>query len=103
TIGQEAGLVGGHAIGFAAIAFDVIGAGQIAGRLARFERHSEWPIRIGAAVNGDLSVEREQAAAVVGKGLQLIMVLPAVRARDQMLATILNVAERALERQRKPG
>ena len=64
AIGQEAGLVGRDAIRLAAVAAEIVGARQIAGRLPRLERNREWPVGIGAAVDGDLGVERRAAVRV---------------------------------------
>src|SRR5262249_57209542 len=96
-------LVGGDAMGLATIAAEVVGAGQVAGGLAGLEAYGVGPHGIGAAVDDDLGVERQQPAAAVGVGGHPVVVLARDRAGDQVLAPVLDVAERPLELEREPG
>ena len=100
---HEARLVGGHRLGLAAIALERIRPRQVADGLARLQADGERPDRIGAAVDGDPGVQRQQLAATVGVGHHFIMVLARVRARRQVLAAVLDEAERPLEGLGQPG
>jgi hypothetical protein len=94
SVGYESRLVGGDAAGLAAVAPERIRPRQVADRLAGLEPDRERPHRIGAAIDRDLRVERQQLAAAVGIGGHLIVVLTRVGAGDQVFAAVLQVAER---------
>ena len=102
AIRQKAGLVRRHAVGPAAIPAEVVRSRQVAGRLTRLQRDGERPGRVRAAVDRDLRIERQQLAAFVGMGGHSVTVLARIGADHQVLATILDVAERSPEFQRQP-
>ena len=103
AIGEKAGLVGRDAVGAAAIAAEIVRTRQVADRLARLERDRERPVRIGAAVDRDLGIERLEAAARVGIGGEAVVMLARIGARHEVLAPVLDIAERPAEFEREPG
>src|SRR5271165_5643284 len=58
AVWQEAGLVGRDAMGSAAVAAKIVRPRQVAYGLPRLQRNRERPVGIGAAVDGDLGIER---------------------------------------------
>src|SRR5215831_8979350 len=89
-------------MGAAAVAAEIVRAWQVASRLSWFQRHSERPSRIRAAIDRDVRIERQQPAAFVGMGSQPVLMLSRVSADHQMLAAVLDIAERPPEFQRQP-
>ena len=83
AIGREGRLVGRDRVGLAAIAVEVVGPRQVAAGLGRLEAGREGPHRIGADVDGDLGVERQEPAAPVGIGGHVVMMLARVGRRRQ--------------------
>ncbi len=102
AIRQEPGLVGRYAMGLAAVAAEIVGPRQIAGRLPRLERDRERPVGIGAAVDGDFGVERQQPAAFVRVRGEPVVMLARVGADHQVLAPILDVTEGPAILERQP-
>ena len=103
AIGQKAWLVGCHAPGAAAIAAKIVGSRQVADGLAGLERNRKRPVGIGAAVDGDLGIERLEPTPLVGIGREPVMMLARIGARYKVLAAVLDVAERGAVFAREPG
>src|SRR5262249_60464125 len=81
-------------MGAAAVAAEIVRAWQVTSRLSWFQRHGERPSRIRAAIDRDVRIERQQPAAFVGMGSQPALILSRVSADHQMLAAVLDIAER---------
>ncbi len=80
-----------------------IGAGQMPAGHGALETGGERPGRIGARVDGDLGIEPQELAALIGISRDNVVMLATIGAGNQMLAAILDPAERPPEFQREPG
>ena len=103
AVGRKRRLVGGDRPGLAAVGVQRVRAGQIAAGLGGLDARGERPHRIGADIDGDLGVERQQPAALVGVSGDPVVMLAGVGADHQMLAAVLDPAHRVVELQRRPG
>jgi hypothetical protein len=103
AIRQESGFVGGDAMGAAAIAAKIVWPRQVADGLAGFKRHRERPVGIGAAVDGDLGIERLEPAAFVGIAGEPVVMLARIGTGDEVLPAILDITERSAIFARQPG
>ena len=93
AIRQDRTFVGRHREGAAAIGRHAVGARQDARDLGGFETGGEGIGRVGAGIDGCLAVDAAQPAIAIGIDGDLVVVLPAIRARAQMLAPILDPAD----------
>jgi len=103
AVRQDRRLVGRNRVGLAAVVREVVDAGQDARDLRRFQARREGIRGIGAGIDGRLAVDRQQPAVAVGVGGDHVMVLPAVGRRRQVLAPVLEPAQRPADLARRPA
>src|SRR5690606_16564693 len=90
-------LVGRYAFRFDAIPTEPIWPRQVADNLPWLQSDGKWPVRVRAAIDNDMRIERQQAASLIGIGGQIVIVLAAVGAGHQVFTSILDIPERSLE------
>ena len=103
AIRHEARLVRRNAARLHLVTAEVVGPRQVARCLAAFQANGPGPLRIGAAVDDDIRLQRQQPAMTVRACLDAVLMLSRIRARYQMLAAILDIAKRGAKLPRQPG
>ena len=92
AIGEDRAFVGRDRPGPAAIGRQIIGAGQDARDLRRFEASRERIGGIGAGIDDRLAVDAAQAPVALGVDGDFVMMLAAIGVGGQMLAAVLEPA-----------
>ena len=103
AIGQDRAFVGRDRPGAAAIGRKIVGTRQNAGHLRRFQTSGERIGRIGAGIDDRLAVDAAQPPVALGIERDLVMVLAAVGVGGQVLASILEPANRMTAAKREPA
>ena len=98
---QDRRLVGRRRHGGAAEAPHLIGAGQDAGHLRRLQAGREGVDRIGAGIDDGLAIDRQQLAIGGGIAGDLIGMFAAIGIAGQMLAAVLQPADRPVQLHRQ--
>ena len=94
AIGQDRAFVGRDRPGPAAIGRKIVRAGQDARHLRGFQASGERIGRIGAGIDDRLAVDAAQPPVALGIDGDLVMVLAAVGVGGQVLAAVLDPANR---------
>ncbi len=102
-IRQDRTLVGGHRIGAAAIGRHLVRTRQDARDLRGFQTRGERIGRVGAGIDGGLAIDAAQGAVAIRIHRDLVVMLPAVGAGDQMLAPVLDPAHGMAALHGEPG
>ena len=102
AVRREARLVGRDGEGLAAVDVEGVWPRQVAPGLGRFEAGGEWPHRVRTHVHRDFHVDCEEAPALVGEGGHSVVMLAGVGACGEMLAPILDPAQRPAGAHRRP-
>jgi hypothetical protein len=103
AIRQDRALVGRDRKRPAAIGRHQIRPRQDAGDLRRLKARRERIGRVSAGIDGGFAIDAPQPAVAVGIDGDLVVMLAAVRAGREMLATILGPAHRMAAMHREPG
>ena len=103
TIRHNGRFVGRYRRGSGAVGVEGIRPGQMSAGHRRLEARREWPHRIGPGIDNDVGLEPENFAARIGMGGDDVAVLAAIGAGDQMLAPVLDPAERPAIGRGEPG
>ncbi len=102
AIGQDRALVGRHRPRPAAIGREIVGTGQDAGDLRRLQAGREGIGRVGAGIDGGLAVDAAQGPVPLRVGGDAVMVLAAIGVGGQVLAPVLQPADRVAAAQCEP-
>ena len=98
----EAGLVGGDREGLAAVDVEGVRPRQVASRLGGLQAGGERPHRVRAHVHRDLGVDPQESPAFVGEGGEPVMMLAGIGAGGEVLAPVLDPAQRPAGAHRRP-
>ena len=96
-------LVRHHRVDVALVVADVVGAGDVVGRLPAVQRGRHRPARVGAVVGQDPGADAEHAAVVAHRGADPVDLLARVHARLQVLAAVADPLDRGLHPARQVG
>src|SRR5208282_1889489 len=95
--------IGRNRPGPAAIGRKIVGAGQDARHLRRFEASGERIGGIGAGIDDRLAVDAAEPPVALGIDGDLVMVLAAVGVRGQVLAAVFEPANGMAAMKREPA
>ena len=96
-------LVRHHRVDVALVVADVVGAGDVVGRLPAVQRSRHRPARVGAVVGQDPGADAEDASVVAHRGADPVDLLARVHARLQVLAAVADPLDRGLHPPRQVG
>src|SRR5262249_52499930 len=97
AIRAERRFVSNNGKGFHAPISDIVWAWQIAGRHAGVKKWPIWPEGISAGINGELRVDPDDFACLIGISRDTIKMIARLKCRKKILDPILNPAHGKIE------